>query len=347
MRNSWFVLLLLTGMAFAQATQPKPGTTPMKPESEEAEEKEAAPPAVTVAPDATVMTIKGLCSDNATGDACKTVITRAEFDKLAEALQPGMPQPVRRQLANVMSRGMLMSREAEKRGLDKDPRFDQMMKFARLQIMTQEVTRSLQEEAAKISDADLDKYYKDNPAGYEEATLQRLYVPRMKQIDAPKDSKDKAAEDKYQADQKASQAAMDKLAESLRTRAAAGENFDKLQKEAFDAAGIKSNTPSTKMENVRRTGLPPAHVGVMENKAGEVSQVISDPSGHFIYKTISKSEMPFDKVKDEIKSTLQNQRMKDSMQKVQDSATTDLNEAYFGAAAPPPPPGHPGMPMRK
>ena len=41
-------------------------------------------------------------------------------------------------------------------------------------------------------------------------------------------------------------------------------------------------------------------------------------------------------MKDEIKATLQSQRMRDLTQKLQESVTTDLNEAYFsGAPAPP------------
>ena len=48
---------------------------------------------------------------------------------------------------------------------------------------------------------------------------------------------------------------MSKLAETLRARAAAGEDFAKLQKEAFDAAGMKIESPTVNLPNVRRTGL--------------------------------------------------------------------------------------------
>ncbi len=47
---------------------------------------------------------------------------------------------------------------------------------------------------------------------------------------------------------------MTKLAESLRARAAAGEDIVKLQKEAFEAAGMKIESPTVNLPNVRRTG---------------------------------------------------------------------------------------------
>jgi hypothetical protein len=54
-------------------------------------------PEVKVGPDDTVITLKGFCADaSQQGDACKTTITRAQFEKLAEALQPGMSPAIRR-----------------------------------------------------------------------------------------------------------------------------------------------------------------------------------------------------------------------------------------------------------
>ena len=67
------------------------------------------------------------------------------------------------------------------------------------------------------------------------------------------------------------------------------------------------------MEKVRRTSLPPGHQAVMELKEGEVSEVISDPSGNYIYKMVSKETMPLDSVKTEIKNTISAQRPTSTM----------------------------------
>jgi foldase protein PrsA len=86
---------------------------------------------------------------------------------------------------------------------------------------------------------------------------------------------------------------------------------------------------------MRRNNLPPGHAAVFDLKPGEVSQVINDGSGYYIYKLQSKDVLPLDQVKDEIKNTLQSQRLKDSMQALQQSTQTELNDAYFNNAPPP------------
>jgi hypothetical protein len=101
---------------------------------------------------------------------------------------------------------------------------------------------------------------------------------------------------------------------------------------------------------VRRTGLPPGHTAVFDLKPGDVSQVISDSGGHYIYKLNSKTELPFDQAKSEIHSKMQNDRMRDMMEKVNNSFKVTPNEAYFGpgGVGPMPPPHmprpRPGMP---
>ena len=66
--------------------------------------------------------MNGFCADPPRiGSACKTVITRAQFEKLTEALQPGMSPSLRLNVANAYARNLRMSAAAEKRGLDKTP----------------------------------------------------------------------------------------------------------------------------------------------------------------------------------------------------------------------------------
>ena len=139
--------------------------------------------------------------------------------------------------------------------------------------------------------------------------------------------------------QKAGEAAMKKVAESLQKRAAAGEDFDKLQKEAYAAAGIKGNAPPVKMDKARRTSLPATQAAVFDLNQGAVSDLLTEPSGYYIYKMIAKRTLPLDAVKGEIKNTLSSQRFRDSMQGIQQQATPELNDNYFGATRPP------GMPL--
>jgi len=330
MRSLLFVSFLLAGMAFGQAI-PAPQTAPTKEEPGETEA--ASKPAAPVSPDAPVITIKGLCdADKAGKPECQTVVSKAEFEKLASTLE--VPEARKRQLAEAYGGLLYLSHEAEKRGLDKGPRFEESMRFRRMQALAEQLSKNLVDEANKIPDSDVEKFYNTNPEAFQEAELLRVFVPKMKTTVPVKDAKAPT-----EAEQKANEAGMKKEADALHTRAVAGEDFDALQKAAFTAGGLKATPPSAKLGKIRRTGLPPEHAQVFDLKPGEVSAVIPDTGGYFIYKLISKQQAPLASVKEEIHNTLLGQKMKDAQAEFQSASTPVLSEAYFGPeqTAPKPP----------
>ena len=340
------VCLLLAGLSWGQAAGST--STPAAQQSgapagaagNATDSKEAE--AAKVPPDAPVITINGLCdnppADKAADPNCKTVITRAEFEKLMDAVQPNMPPRARRTFATRYSSALVMAQKAHEMGLDQGPKFEDRIKLMRIQILSQAFNQAMQEKAGQISDQDIEDYYHQKSADYEEVNLQRIVVPRSQQLPASKVKLSAAAEKKRQKD---AEDIMQKEADKLQARAVAGESFAKLQEEAFAFAGVKSKAPSTKMGDVRRTGLPPAQVSVMDLKTGDVSPVFSDQSGYFFYKVGTKEVEPLDKVKDEIRGTLRTQRMQEQMKAVQTYSTPTLDESYFGPELPP---GH-GMPL--
>jgi hypothetical protein len=341
MKQYGLVCLLLAAMAWGQAAS-SPSTAPAQQPGAPAGTAGNPTEGKEVAPDTPVITINGLCdnppADKTADPNCKTVITRAEFEKTMEAVQPNMPPRVRRQFATRYASALVMAQKAHDMGLDQGPKFEDRMKVMRIQVLTQMLNQSVQEKAAQISDQDIDDYYKSKSADYEEADMQRIFVPHSQQLAASKVKLSAAAEKQRQ---KEADEVMKKEADKVRARAAAGEDFTKLQDEAYTLAALKGKAPSTKMGKVRRSGLPPTHVSVMDLKTGEISPVLSDQSGYFIYKVGAKDVEPLDKVKDEIKGTLRTQHMQEQMKSVQESATPTLDESYFG---PEMPPGH-GMPL--
>jgi hypothetical protein len=372
MRKSWLLCALLGAMAWGQA---QPGQTPAPAEGPAAGPKagSAAPPTAAEVPEnAAVITIVGVCSaapkaatvsKTAAGKQtaakkpadCKTVITRAKFEKLANALQQGTtpltPQQ-KHMLATQLPGLIAMSQAAEEKGLEKSARFEETMKFLKMRVLSSELQHEVQEEADKVPEKEIDEYYKKNPEAYEQFSLERLFIPRFKQENAEKanpaeklsEEQQKAKEAADKAKQEQGEQDMTKLADSLRARAAAGEDFTKLQKEAFEAAGMKMDAPTVSLPTVRRTGLPPGHVAVFDLKAGEVSQVLSDNGGHYVYKVVSKQTLPLDQVKPEIHATLKMQRMKEMTDKYTNSYKAETNEAYFGPAPPTGPGGRPILP---
>lgn len=317
-----FLCLLLASMAWGQAAQPALPATPEKnipvtPKPSEAQ----------VGPDEPVLTFDGFCADNIPRDRpCKTIVTRAQFEKLTEALQPGMPLELRLKVANAYARMIRMAAAAEKRGLDKTPAFEEEMRYARLQLLSQDLSHALQEEANNISESELEDYYHRNQMSFEQATLARIFIPHSKR--AASGTAQSFAAAQPDAHEQADAALMTQLAFDLRERAVRGEDPDKLQLEAYTEAGITGASSNTKLEKVRRAMLPPQHESVMDLEPGQVSQVFSDPEGaHFIYKMLGKETLPFEDARAESRSQMASQRYRDSMQAFQGSVV--FNDAYF------------------
>lgn len=355
----WLSLLLLTSLALGQGMQAASGQKSGT-QSAAAGQQEPRPdldempapkvPSSQVPPTAAVITVQGLCPASATSARttatrtrtaanpasaadCKTVITRAQFERLADALNPQMPLPTKRQLAEAYPRLLLFGQKAREMGLDKEPQFQEMMRFATLQLLAQNLTRNLQKKAGSIPETEVTKYYQDNPTRFQQVELLRIFIPKSKQH-APEAGS--AAPPK--ADTAADQAAMKAVAEKIHTEAAAGGDFQKLQQEAFAAAGINSQSPNVNLGKLTREGLPTNQQQVFELQAGQVSELLDDPGGYYIYKVVSKQLIPLDQAKGEIHNFLEQQSFRKQMEAMIGSVKPELNQAYFAGSGPGPRP---------
>jgi hypothetical protein len=293
-RFPYFLCLLFAQAAHGQTSHPQP------------------------APEDAVITINGFCEDAASRQAnpCQTVITRAQFEQLTQALDPDMSPELRLKVAEAYARMLRMAAAAEQRGLDKTPAFAEELRYARLQLLSQDLTRALHQDAENIPDAEVEAYYRDNHASFEQATLARIFIPRAAR--GPNPSEEKILQ----------------LAADLRARAARGADPDQLETEAYTAAGIPGTAPHTRMENVRRATLPPSHEMVMTLSQGEVSELISDPDGgHFIYKVISKQTLSLQQAQPEIHKQLSDQRYREATHRFSGDVT--FNDTYFATYATP------------
>ena len=343
------LMSLCSLLAMGQAGSPQAPTGDAqaeKPVSQTAKPPSAKPKTAEskeVGPDAAVITIKGLCpaapkaagSKPAGGSAvpkpatCETVVTRKQLELLIDTVRPNLPPGQRRMLAQQYAELLVMANAATKAGVEKDPKVQEQLRLSKLQILASSYGREMQRKEAEVPQADIEKYYKENSARYEEAKLLRIYVPMV------------PAEDGKAPDTAATKA----LAEKLQQRAAGGEDFDKLQKEAFTAAKNKGTPPSADMGERRRATLPPKQEdAVFGLKAGEVSPPLEEASGFYIYKVVSKEHVPLDKVHDEIKATLGRERFRESMEKLRTSLKPIFNDAYFESGAAPTTSGAPAPP---
>jgi parvulin-like peptidyl-prolyl cis-trans isomerase-like protein len=328
------VLIACSLCAAQTTTTPKPGA-PAKPQSSSTtqspttkSDKDAAQkPATTdkdkatpqeVPPNAPVVTIKNVCEKPDASGKCETVLTKAEFEKLTSAvnpsngLNPPLPPDAKRQIANRYAQFLALSDEAKKANLDKTPEAQELLHFAAVQALAQLYVNSLQAKSLPTP-AEVQKYYDDNHARFEKITVRRILIPANPGPDAKNVTPDQ----------------LKQTAQKIYDRAKAGEDFDKLQKEAFTAAGINS-APDSKMV-LNPASLPPQQQSVRQLKPGEVSQLFSEVSGSYIYKMESTETTPLASVRPEIEKALQRQKFQETVQKKVDEAKPELNEAYFGA----------------
>ena len=156
--------------------------------------------------------------------------------------------------------------------------------------------------------------------------MDRIYVPKARQLPAAanQNPSDAGRQERSQEPEQT----MKEEADNLRARAVAGEEFTKLQAEAYQVAGIKSPPPGTSI-GIRRTSLPPNQASVMDLKPGEVSLVLADPSGYVFYKVETRGTLPLDQAREEIKAFLRSRRIEEEMHGIQDAATPTLDESYF------------------
>lgn len=326
-------LLLLSAAALSQTKSPAPPPT-LKTRSENPDE---LVPNTPISPDTPVITIQGLCDRSAANSSvtagCTTVITKADFEKIVNAIQPNMAPTQKKQLAARYATALVLANKAKEQGLDRSPEFDEQMQLARLQMLAQEAQKKMQKDAAEVSEDQISTYYQQHAADYRTVSFERIYVPRQKQIEAAGDKPTDVAS--TQSQRQASEAEMKAEADKLHERAAAGEDFTKLQQEAYDFAGSKMKATSVKMDNMRKTSIPATDAAIFDLKKGDVSQVFADPTGYRIYKLVEVNDLPLASVHDEIKRTLQGENMRNSFESLQKSTKTSLDEAYFATPGAP------------
>ena len=207
--NQFVAIVCLSSLAALAQQAPKPAAPPpLKPANPEqsTSKPEAAAPkpeaaAAAVPADTPVITIKNMCggtgfgaggfgaggfgnttSGSTSSKECATTISKEQFEQLMNAVVPKarraeLPNSMKQNMGRQLGQLLVMVHAAEQRGLEKDPEVQQRLKIQRDSALAQALTMKLQEDATP-SDAEVEKYYKDNPSAFEEVTLQRLFIPK-------------------------------------------------------------------------------------------------------------------------------------------------------------------------
>src|SRR5581483_7929351 len=251
---------------------------------------------------------------------CKTVITRAEFEELVQAINPRMTKAERRQLAQNYARMLALSNEALNRGVDKRPEVQALLRYVKASALGGALYKQVLRTANAHSDEDVEKYYHAHVSAFDRYNFQRLFIPATRQGGPA--TPDAVA---YKTDETSTAEAMKALAEKIHARAVAGEDFVALQKEAFEQGGIKSE-PHIEVFDVARGSLPAEDNQVFALAPGTVSSIIAGPTGYTIYKLISKQTPPFESIKDQVSIEMENHHSEEALKKIE---KIQVNDSYF------------------
>ena len=332
-KGLFMVRILLTSLlagtcAFAQAAgapagQASPGATGSQTSAPAVGQQPVLGPD-SVAPNATVVEVRGICPnsvDPAKADSCKMVITKEQFQAMLAGMnvtaQVSSP-PAMRSFAESYVQLLALANAGEKSGIDKDPRFQELLRIARVRSLAEAYRRSLDEKYANPSPEEIEAYYQQNITKYEVLKVERIIMPSVNPSRAPAARAE--FEKKFQ-----------QLASEIRERAARGEETQKLQDEAYKALGLPSS-PKTDL-GMKRRGTLPASIekDLFALKPGEVTRLEAELSGLNVYKVRSRDTVPLQFVKDEIVRDLHQKNMETAIKSVTGAVHADLNQQFFGS----------------
>lgn len=286
-----------------------------------------------VPPNAAVVTLHGVCPNNAasakTGSTkdgsgkdsfCQTVITKEQFNAMLSgmsvAAQITTPAAMRN-FAESYSQLLALANEGEKAGAENDPRFQELMRIARLRALADTYRHSLDEKYSNPSQQEIEAYYNENIAKYDSFKVERVIVPSVNPGRTPTA---RAENDKK----------IRQLANDIRERAARGEETQKLQDEVYKVLALPSS-PKTDLGIKRRGSLPVAiEKDLLALKPGEVTKLESEMSGFNIYKLRSRDTIPLEYVKAEIAHDLHQKNLEVAIKAATGNVHPELNEQFFG-----------------
>ena len=250
------------------------------------------------------------------------------------ALNPGgqsVSSNGRQNLAQAYVEALAFEDAARKAGTEDTEEFREVMFWVRLRTIADLYRRNLQEKYRTPEPEEIDSYYQQHLASFERVHLLRILVPR----------ENFSGGDKNEFDKKALAAA-----QAARTRAMNGEALEQIQKDVYAGLGL-DHPPATDLGTYQRADFMEKEAAdVFSLQPGEVSPLETEIKSYVIYKVASKETLKEAQVKAEIIHEIAQQKYRDALKAVMDSAHADFNEQYFGPMAPKPPIEAPVLPRR-
>jgi parvulin-like peptidyl-prolyl isomerase len=90
--------------------------------------------------------------------------------------------------------------------------------------------------------------------------------------------------------------------------------------------------------------LPKSQDEIFTLAPGKVSSLLTDNTGYYIYKLVSRQSPAFESIREQVQVSMQNQGTSDAVAQIQKLAQATVNEDYFDKyEVPPPNPNEPDL----
>jgi parvulin-like peptidyl-prolyl isomerase len=293
--------------ALLSAQTPPPAAPPAAPQ--------AAAPA-SADPNKVILTV---------GDQKYTVAQyNAWLDSLPDQYQQYARGPQKRAFAENLIQMKLLSAEAERRKLDKDPKVIQQIEFQRENLLAGAVFQNIQ-ETSKPDDAALQAYFNEHKSEYEKVKARHILIRVKGAPMPPNGDKPELSEDEGKA-----------KAEAIVKRLKGGEDFAVIAKAESDDTGSGAQGGDLG-EFGRGMMVPPFEQAAFSQKVGEVGDPVRSPFGFHIIQVQSHVIKTMADAKPEIEAKLRPEIAKKAVEAMRSKSNITIDDSFFGPAAPPAP----------
>lgn len=335
MRNLILIAALLACAVPAPAQTPAQGgaaatagsrrpNRPAPPQRQPSEEQLAS--LAEVPSNTPVVTLKGICNaaKHPESDDCKTVFTRAEMDRIVSTMTPGAPNASPRQIVIDHVRMLAAAALAQDRKLENNPAVAKELegqdRLGGMRVLARAFYKQIEDDAGNPSMAEMQQYYAEHSAEFEEGEVWRLSLPKIAVSNGGR---------------RIDPATLLAVMDGLHRQAVAGFNFDQIQLQAYKDLGLTQAPPPTMLTAARRSNLSPDEAKVFDLQPGDVSPVIESYTGLVILKLVSKRTAPLDSVIPEIRSDLKPFLFKREIENASKNIAAEFNLAYLGISKQP------------
>ena len=253
-------------------------------------------------------------------------LTYGELHSYISTLSQAQAQAALQNIENTIRQYAMLTRLSkmgEDQKLDQKQPYIDILHAGRMQVLAQAAI-SEQYLATLVLPNEQEGYYKDHQAQYSKLKVKTIYIAF-----ASKPSAASGSGKKYRSEEDARN-----LATNLAAKIRAGADFVALVKEYSDDEASKKNDGDWGTVNASDNLPDDFKKAVLALKVGQITDPMRRSGGFYIFKADSMVERPYSEVRDEIYNMLKDVKMRQWMDKLQQSIPIKIDS---GAISPPKP----------